>query len=127
MDAANLSRHGAFTVPNSRGPMQSPLEIAFHGLQSSAALETDIRDQVDKLERHCKDLTSCRVTIEAPAGKRQPDHHVSVHIQLALRGRTLEISHDPHHAKEQRAHPNAHTAVHDAFKVAARQIQDLKS
>ncbi len=107
--------------------MQSPLEIAFHGLQSSAALEGDIRQQVDKLERHCKNLVSCRVTVAASGGKGLPNHHFSVHIQLGLPGRNLEISHDPHHAKEQRAHPDAHSAVHDAFRVAERQIQDLKA
>ncbi len=107
--------------------MQSPLEIAFHGLQSSPALEADIRRHVDKLERHCKDLVSCRVTLEASGGRGLPNHHVSVHIRLGLPGRSLEISHDPHHGKENRAHPDAHTAVHDAFKVAERQVQDLKS
>ncbi len=107
--------------------MQSPLEIAFHGLQSSPALEVDIRQQVDKLERHCKNLVSCRVTVEASGGKGLPNHHVSVHIQLGLPGRNLDISHDPNHGKDHRAHPDAHSAVHDAFRVAAQQIQDLKA
>jgi hypothetical protein len=107
--------------------MQSPLEIAFHGLQSSPALEVDIRQQVDKLERHCKDLVSCRVTVEASGGKGLPNHHVSVHIQLGLSGRNLDISRDPNHGKDHRAHPGAHSAVHDAFRVAAQQVQDLKA
>ena len=107
--------------------MQSSLEIAFHGLQTSPALEVDIRQHLDKLERHCKTLVSCRVTVEASGGKGLPDHHVSVHIQLGLPGRNLEISHDPHHGKDQRAHPDAHSAVRDAFRVAERQVQDLKA
>ncbi len=107
--------------------MQSPLEIAFHGLQSSPALEIVIRQEVDKLERYRKDFASCRVTVEASDGKGLPDHHVSVRIQLALPGRNLEISHDPHHGKDHRAHPDAHSAVQDAFRVAERQVQDLKA
>ena len=107
--------------------MQSPLEIAFHGLQSSPALEEDIRRHVEKLERHCKSIVSCRVTLEATGGKGLPNHHVSVHIQLGLPGRTLDISQDPHHGKDKRAHPDAHTAVSDAFRVAERQVQGLKT
>ena len=107
--------------------MQSPLEIAFHGLQSSPALEVNIRQHVEKLERHCKNLVSCRVTVEASGGKGLPDHHVSVHIQLGLPDRSIEVSHDPHHGKDNRAHPDAHTAVLDAFRVAERRLQDLKT
>jgi len=106
--------------------MDRPLEIAFHGLQGSAALEDDIRQHVEKLERHCKDLVSCRVTVEADAGKGQPHKHVSVRIVLGLPGRELAVTHDPHHGKEHRSHPDAYTAVRDAFRVAERQVQDAK-
>ena len=49
-----------------------------------------------------------------------------MHIQINLRGHTLEISHDPHHEREHRAHADERTAVHDAFKVAERQLKDLR-
>ncbi len=107
--------------------MDRPLEIAFHGLQGSLALEQDIRDHVDKLEKHCKGLVSCRVTVEASGGKGQPHGHVSVHIMLGLPGRDLAVSHDPHHEKNRRSHPDAYTAVRDAFRVAERQMQDVKA
>lgn len=107
--------------------MQSPLEITFHGLQGSPALEVDIRQHVDRLERHCSTIVSCNVTVEASGGRGMPDHHVGVRIRLGLAGRTLEVSHDPHHGKERRAHPDAHSAVQDAFRVAERQVQGLKA
>ncbi len=107
--------------------MDRPLEIAFHGLQGSAALEEDIRAHVDKLEQHCRTLISCRVTVEASSGKSQPHGHVSVRIMLGLPGRDLAISHDPHHEKDNRSHPDAYTAVRDAFRVAERQVQGLKA
>ena len=107
--------------------MDRPLEITFHGLQGSAALEADIRTHVDRLERHCKTLVSCRVTVEASGGKNQPHGHVSVRIMLGLPGRELAISHNPHHEKDNRSHPDAYTAVRDAFRVAERQKQALKS
>ena len=107
--------------------MDRPLEIAFHGLQGSPALEEDIRKHVEKLERHCKDLVSCRVTLEASGGKSQPHGHISVRIMLGLPGKDLAINHDPHHEKEHRSHPDAYTAVRDAFRVAERQVQDAKA
>jgi len=106
--------------------MERPLEIAFHGLQGSPSLEEDIRKHVEKLEHHCKDLVSCRVTLEHSNTKHQPHSHISVHIQLGFPGRDLAISHDPHHEKEHRSHPDAYTAVRDAFRVAERQVQDHK-
>lgn len=107
--------------------MDRPLEIAFHGLRGSPALEEDIRKHVEKLERHCKDLVSCRVTLEASGGKSQPHGHISVRIMLGLPGKELAINHDPHHEKEHRSHPDAYTAVRDAFRVAERQVQDAKA
>ena len=107
--------------------MNIPLEIAFHGLQSSSALEVDVRKHVAKLEQHCANLISCRVTLEASSGKGQPHGHVGVHILLGLPGRDLVVSHEPHHGKDHRSHPDAYTAVRDAFRVAERQLQDLKS
>ena len=106
--------------------MDKPLEIAFHGLQGSPALEDDIRAHVAKLERHCKDLVSCRVTVEASPGRSQPHGHVGVRILLGLPGRDLAVTHEPHHEKENRQTPDAYTAVRDAFKVAERQLQDTK-
>jgi ribosome-associated translation inhibitor RaiA len=107
--------------------MERPLEIAFHGLQGTPAIEQDIRDHVDKLESHCKGLVSCRVTLEVTNGKGHPNTHLSVHIQMGLPGRDLSVSHDPHHEKDHRAHPDAHSAIRDAFKTAQRQIQDHKA
>ena len=66
--------------------MDRPIEIAFHGLQGSPALEDDIRAHVAKLEQHCTNLVSCRVTLEASSGKGQPHGQVGVHIMLCLHG-----------------------------------------
>lgn len=105
--------------------MQTPLEITFHGLEPSESLEAAIRQQVEKLDRH-HEFVSCHVTLEKSSAKGQPHHHVGVHIQINLRGHTLEVSRDPHHERENRAHTDEHAAVHDAFKVAERQLKDWR-
>ncbi|HUB12940.1 MAG TPA: hypothetical protein VMB34_13370 [Acetobacteraceae bacterium] len=43
-------------------PIDQPLEIAFHNLQPSPAIEAELRRHVDKLERRCRRLVGCRVS-----------------------------------------------------------------
>ena len=44
--------------------MQTPVQIAFHGLDKSDAVEDRIREKVAKLEQFFDRITSCRVTVE---------------------------------------------------------------
>jgi len=81
--------------------MDRPLEISFHGVQGSPALEEDIRKLVAKLKQHCTNLVSCRVTLEASSGKGQPHGHIGVHIMLGLPGRDLAVAHEPHQGAVQ--------------------------
>ncbi len=43
--------------------MQIPLQITFHGIDHSDAVETRIREKVAKLELLFDRITSCRVVI----------------------------------------------------------------
>jgi hypothetical protein len=44
--------------------MQMPLEIAFHNMQPSDAVEAEIRKRVAKLEKVYERLVGCRVSVE---------------------------------------------------------------
>lgn len=46
--------------------MQVPLEITYHGMDRSEAVEAEIQKHVDALERICDRITSCHVTLELP-------------------------------------------------------------
>ena len=46
--------------------MQVPLEIVFHNVDRSAAVEAAVRERAAKLEEFAENITSCRVAIEAP-------------------------------------------------------------
>ena len=48
--------------------MDVPLEIAFHNLESSAAVETRVRERVAKLEKLFPRLVACRVVVEDDSG-----------------------------------------------------------
>ena len=46
--------------------MIEPVEVHFHGIEKSQAIEQRVRQKVAKLEKHFGRITSCRVGIEAP-------------------------------------------------------------
>jgi hypothetical protein len=110
--------------------MQTPLEIAFHGLPSSQELEADIRRRAEKLDQLYPRITSCRVSIEAlhnPASAQsQASHRWQVHIDLHVPGGKLVTSREPHRPQRKYAEPDLHTVLRDSFKAAERQLKQYK-
>ena len=106
--------------------MDRPLDIAFHNIDHSESLEAEIRTHVERLDRRFPHLIGCRVTVEALHKQHQTGNVVAVHITLSVPNRDLVVSHDPHHAKQRRAHPDARSAVKEAFKAAERQLDAFK-
>ncbi len=106
--------------------MQTPLEIAFHNLSPSSALEADIRERAGKLERLYDRLTACRVSVGALHQQHQTGNLYDVHIVMAVPGQELVVSREPRKAKQRRAQPDPYGAVRDAFKAAERQLKEFK-
>jgi cold shock CspA family protein len=106
--------------------MERPLDIAFHGLDSSPSLEADIRAHVEKLETRYPHLIGCRVSIEALHNQHRTGNVFDVHVVLSVPGRDLAVSREPHKARQRYAHPDVRTSLRDAFKAAERQLQSLK-
>ena len=46
--------------------MEIPVQVTFHDIDPSQAIETRIRDRTAKLERFKDRITGCRVVVEAP-------------------------------------------------------------
>lgn len=106
--------------------MDIPLEIAFHNMPSSDALEAEIRERVAKLERLYDRLTGCRVSIEALHKQHRTGNVYEVHIDMLVPGAELAVSKQPQRAKEKYASPDIHTSIRDAFKAAERQLKEFK-
>ena len=102
--------------------MKVPLEITFHGIDKSAAIEDLVRAQAVKLETFCAYVSSCRVVIEKP----QPHHRSGpfrIRIDLTVPpGHELVVVREP---KDTNVPIELRTAVIDAFKAARRQLQKL--
>ncbi len=101
--------------------MAMPLEIVFHNVDRSAAVEDAVREYCAKLEHLAPNSTSCRVTVEAPHRKHQQGNLYTVRIDLRYSGGEMIVNRAPeaHHS-----HEDVYVALRDAFKAARRQLQD---
>jgi cold shock CspA family protein/ribosome-associated translation inhibitor RaiA len=107
--------------------LQVPLEIAFHSIASSPRAEQEIRARVADLERLYPRLVSCRVRIDQRAKALTGTIPPVVHIELGIPGRgDLVVSHEPEHLLRKYRHPDLHKAINEAFRIAERQLLDLK-
>lgn len=106
--------------------MDRPVEIAFHNLDTSPALEAFIREHVDRLDRLAGHLVACRVSVEGLHKQHQTGNIYECHITMSVPGRDLSVSHAPHRPKEKRQHTDARTSVREAFAAAERQLLEHK-
>lgn len=103
--------------------MQVPLEISFKDIDKTPDLEELINQKVDKLEKICDHIISCRVMVERP--QKYPDrgnpHRVRVDI-------TVPPSHEivaKQTASEGEMHDPLPVIISKTFQAAERQLKEL--
>jgi len=102
--------------------MQTPLQITFRDMESSAAVEANIREKAAKLEHYYDHIMSCRVMVEAPHGHHHQGRLYQVRIDLGVPDGELVVSHEHHH--KDSAHEDVYVAIRDAFDAMKRQLED---
>lgn len=102
--------------------MQTPLQITFRDMESSAAVETRIREKAGKLEQFYDQIMSCRVTVDAPHASQHQGKLYAVRIELGVPDAQLVVSHEHHHRDQ--AHEDVYVAIRDAFDAMQRQLED---
>ncbi len=99
--------------------MKIPVQILFHDMERSEALEHSAREYAQKLESFSADIIGCRITIDLEQRRMQQGRPVSVRIDLTLPGHELVVN---------RVHnEDAHVALHEAFDNMKRQLSDIAS
>jgi len=96
--------------------MQIPLQITIRDMEHSEALETHIRDKVNKLEEFFNHIMSCRVVVEMPHKHHQQGKQFNVRIDIGVPGSEIAVNRD--HAED------VYVALRDAFDAAKRQLED---
>ncbi len=98
--------------------MRTPLQITFHGMDTSPALEALVRDKIAKLEQFHPNVTGCRVVIDKPHHHKQQGEHFIVAIDVAVPGNNVVANHAHHE--------DVNVALRDAFTAARRQLDELR-
>jgi ribosomal subunit interface protein len=101
--------------------MQIPLEITFRHMDSSAAVEANIREKAAKLERYFDRIIGCRVVIEAPHRHQHKGKLYSISINISVPGKELVVNNK---RSKNHAHEDIYVAVRDTFNAAARKLED---
>jgi len=109
--------------------MSEPIiEIAFHNIDSSEWAENEIRARIAELQSVFERLVSCRVRVERRAKNNGSSIPPVVHVELGIPGRPdLIVSHEPEFLQRKFQRPDLHNAINEAFRIAERQLIELKN
>ena len=99
--------------------MDKPLQLTFHNLEHSDAVEADVRERMEKLNDLYDRITSARIVVDSPHRTSQRAKAFTVRIELGLPKTELVISREPV--------GDIHAAVVDAFDTAKRRLRDYVS
>lgn len=96
--------------------MRTPLQITFHGLERSDAVEAAVRQKAEHLERFAADVMSCRVVVDLLQKHKHQGRPFGVRIDLTLPGRELVV--------DRVENEDVYVALRDAFDDMKRQLEE---
>lgn len=99
--------------------MQTPLQMTFRNVQSSATVKSKIREYVEKLNKLSNRITNCRVVVDLPHRHHNKGKIYHVQIDLTVPQGGLVINRN---LSQNKNHTNLYVALHDAFDIAKRQL-----
>ncbi len=101
--------------------MKLPLQIVLRNMAPSEAVEANVREHVDRLEKYYDKIMSCRVMVEEHHRHHHRGNLFHVRVDVKVPGRELVVSREP---GEHHAHEDVYVAIRDAFDSARRQLED---
>jgi cold shock CspA family protein len=119
------------TLPWARAPakgmlwvvtLERSLQISFHGIPVSPAVEARIRQEAEQLERYFDRIVGCSVKVEVPHRHSHKGQLYEVGIELRVPGGPPLVVGHVHH--DEHAHQDVMVAVRDSFAAARRLLQD---
>ena len=95
--------------------MQRPVQITFHAVDRSEALETHIREKITKLAAFCPQMVGCHVAVEMPHKHHTQGKRFNVRIEAHMPGGQVVVNRD--------SSEDVYVALRDGFEAAQRQLQ----
>lgn len=96
--------------------MQQPLQVTFHNLPSSAALESEIRARVARLEALDGRIIGCRVVVDSPHRNQAKGKTYAIRIEMQVPGHEIVVAREPV--------GDFRIALNEAFDIARRRLKD---
>lgn len=103
--------------------MQDPLIITFRHLESSEAVENQIRQRLSDLQKLYPRIVACEVVIEAPQKRKVTGREFKVHLKLSIPGPDINVTGE---ASRGEAAEDVNVAVREAFDAAERILMERK-
>jgi ribosomal subunit interface protein len=112
------SVHSAAEVSAMSATLQFPVQIAFHNVPRSDALDAHIRQRAAKLEAFQPRITSCRVTVEEVGKHEHQSRQFRIRVDVRVPG------HQEYVVNRDRDE-DPYVAVRDAFDAMERQLHEV--
>ena len=97
--------------------MKLPTQIVFRDLARSEAIESAIREKVDRLDTYCDKIMACRVTAAVISRHKHQGKLYNVRVDLTVPGSEIVVNRD--NAED------IYVAIRDAFDHARRKLEDF--
>lgn len=101
--------------------MDIPLQITFHNIKKSEALEKKIRERVNKLEKFFNHIISCRVVVDIPHKHKIKGNIYSIKVEIHVPNEEIVVSRSN---ELNKIHKFPAVMIKDAFDAAQRQLED---
>lgn len=96
--------------------MQTPVQIVFHEVARSEALENHIREKANRLQHFNAKLMRCRVSIEQPHRHQQQGRLFNVRLALHIPGDEIVVNRDEYE--------DVYVALREAFDAGKRLLEE---
>jgi ribosomal subunit interface protein len=98
-----------------------PLEITFHNIEQSDAIEARIHEKAKRLERFHDRIVNARVVVERATARHHKGDTYEVRLDISVPGGEIVVDRNP---GDRYAHEDVYVALRDAFNAATRQLED---
>ena len=105
--------------------MATQVEVHFHGIEKSEAVEQRVREKVAKLKKHFTQMTSCRVAVEVPQRKADRPKIYQIKIEIGVPRRAPVIV--SHERTGSHANEDLPLAIREAFEAALRKVDGMSA
>lgn len=102
--------------------MSFPIQITFHDLDNSAAVEASLKDKFSKLSTFYSRILSCHITIDVPHRHHLHGKSCVVHANVKVPGDEIVVTGE---SSEGEVDTGIRNAAHDAFAAARRKLEDF--